>query len=330
MDQRRAFTALAIALVLALAAGIAGVGAWAASLSSPPLREMRWIDPGLPRAEVVRAMTTEPAECLVMPSDAVAQEKIAAKIAIGRAVFRSPLLLGGQAARAGVSCDSCHRAGRGNPHFVFPGVSGAPGTADVTSSLFSSKRGDGIFNPRPIPDLAADPATIDRNPAQPELRRFIHGQIVEEFDGLEPPAAVLDGIAAYVAALGGQCGGDVARTAMAEAGAAKAAVQAAQQLLAVRDQPAAHLLLAAARSALGRLDERYAGVPGIDRRLAARDGELRQVQALAAAEPASAMAALDRWTARFDKDSRVLRAAQDRSLYSALMIEAAISATPIR
>jgi hypothetical protein len=291
---------------------------------------MRWIDPSLPRDVVIRALTTEPAECLVVPVDAAAQARIAAEIAIGRAVFRSPLLLGGQAARAGVSCASCHRAGHSNPHFAFPGVSGAPGTADVTSSLFSSKRGDGIFNPRPIPDLVADPPTVDRNPAKLDLRRFIHGQIVEEFDGLEPPAAVLDGIAAYVAALAGRCGSDVARTAMAEAGEARAAVQAARQLLAVPDQPAAHLLIAAARSALGRLDERFASVSGIDRRLAARDGELRQVQALATTDPASAIGALDRWTRRFDKDTETMVAEQDRSFYSARMLEAALSTTHSR
>lgn len=322
MDQRRTFTAFVVTLVSALAVGIAG----AASLSSPPLREMRWIDADLPRAEVVRALTIEPAECLMTPVDAEQQ----AQIAIGRAVFRSPLLLGGQAARAGVSCASCHRAGRGNPHFVFPGVSGAPGTADVTSSLFSSKRGDGVFNPRPIPDLVAGPATVDRNPAKPDLSRFIHGQIVEELDGLEPPAAILDGLAAYVGALGGQCGSDVTRSAMAEAGEAKAAVQAARQLLAVPDQPAAHLLIAAARSALGRLDERYASVSGIDRRLAERDGELRQVQASATTDPASAIGELDRWKRRFDKDTEAMVAAQDRSFYSARMLEAALSTTHSR
>ena len=322
MDQRRTFTAFAVALISVLTVGIAA----AASQLSPPLREMRWIDPGLPPAKVVRALTTEPAECLLVPADATEQ----AKIAIGRAVFRSPLLLGGQAARAGVSCASCHRAGRGNPHFAFPGVSGAPGTADVTSSLFSSKRGDGIFNPKPIPDLVTDPAKVDRSPAKPDLRRFIHGQIVEEFDGLEPPAAVLDGLAAYVGALGGPCGSDMARTAAGEAATARAAIAAARALLQVPDQPAAHLLLAAARSALGRLDERYAGVPGSDRRLAARDGELRQVQVLAITDPVAAIGALDRWTRRFNKDTGELRIAQDRSLYSATMVETTLSKTQSR
>lgn len=319
MDQRRTFTAFVVTLVSALAVGIAG----AASPASPPLREMRWIDPKLPRSEIVRVLTTEPAECLATPVDLAQHEKIA----IGRVVFRSPLLLGGQAARAGVSCASCHRAGRGNPNFVFPGVSGAPGTADVTSSLFSSKRGDGIFNPRLIPDLAVDPATVDRNPVKIDLNRFIHGQIVDEFDGLEPPAAVLDGLVAYVGALGGRCGSDVARTAMTEAGEIRAAVQAARQLLAVPDQQAAHLLIAAARSALGRLDERYARVSGIDGRLAARDSELRQVQALATTDQVSAIGALGRWTRRFDKDVEAMVAAQDRSLFSARTLEAALPTT---
>lgn len=322
MDQRRTVAAFAVALVLALAAGIAG----AESPSAPPLREMRWTDPSLSRADVVRALTTEPAECLKAPEDSAAE----ARIAIGRAVFHAPLLLGGQAARAGVSCASCHRAGRGNASFVFPGVSGAPGTADVTSSLFSSKRGDGVFNPKRIPDLAVDPVTVDRNPAKPDLRHFIHGQIVEEFDGLEPPAAVLDGIAAFVTASRGRCGGDVARTATREAEATKAAVRAAQQLLAVPDQPAAHLLIAAARSALGRLDERYAGVPGIGRRLKARDADLRQAQVLATSDPAAAIAALGRWSQRFDKDAEAMVAAQDQSLYSPQMLETTLSTTPPR
>ena len=70
MDQRRAFTAFVVALIAGLAISFAG----AASVSAPPLREMRWINPGLPRAEVVRELTTEPAECLVAPAD-VAQQK---------------------------------------------------------------------------------------------------------------------------------------------------------------------------------------------------------------------------------------------------------------
>ena len=67
----------------------------------------------------------------------------------------------------------------------------------------SSHRGDGIFNPKPIPDLAGDPAKlkISRDPRKTDLRTFIHGLITQEFDGPEPPPAVLDGLAAYVRSL---------------------------------------------------------------------------------------------------------------------------------
>ena len=46
-------------------------------------------------------------------------------------VFRTPELLGGQAARVGLSCDACHINGRNNPTFYIDGVSGLPGTVDV-------------------------------------------------------------------------------------------------------------------------------------------------------------------------------------------------------
>jgi hypothetical protein len=322
LDRRRPLAAFAVALLAAVAAAVAAAGAaGAADPAAPALREMRWLDPGLPHPEVVRLLATEPAECLRMPADPALQQSIA----IGRAVFRTPLLLGGQAARAGVSCASCHRAGHGNRHFAFPGVSGAPGTADVTSSVFSTRRGDGIVNPRPIPDLVADPPRVDRDPAKPDLRRFIRGLVVDEFDGLEPPAAVLDGLAAYVRALGGACGGDVARTADGEAGTALAAVAAAQQQLAVPDPAAAHLLIAAARSALGRLDERFAAVPAIGRLLAQRDTDLRRLQALMVADPAADVAAarqgLDRWSQNFGRDIDALRAASPRSYYAVAALD---------
>ena len=318
MDCRRTLAALAL--------GLAGAAGMAGAAPVPVLREMRWIDPALPRAEIVRLLTTQPAECLTLPPGPAAR----AQIAVGRAVFGSPLLLGGQAARAGVSCATCHQAGRGNPHFAFPGVSGPPGTADVTSSLFSSKRGDGIFNPRPIPDLAAGIAKVDRDPQALDLHRFIRGQVVEEFDGLEPPVGVVDGLAAYVRALGGTCGADVPRTAAGEAEAVSAAVSAAIDTLGGHNAPAAHLLIAAARSALGRIDERFAGVPGIGRRLAERDAELLRIQRVAAANPAAARQALRRWTTVFGRDIVALRAAEARSLYAAVVLDRAMPLAVVR
>jgi hypothetical protein len=315
MDRRWAFAALA------LSAASAG----AAPTAAPLLREMRWIAPETPRAEIVRILTTRPAECLAPPADTKIDEQIAIyeQIAVGRAMFSAPLLLGGQAARAGVSCAACHVGGRGNPHFIFPGVSGAPGTADVTSSLFSTRRGDGIFNPHPIPDLAADPPKISRDPASPALRMFIRGLIVEEFDGLEPPSRILDGLAAYMRALRSDCGPPTPRTAAQEAGDAMTAFQSARNALTEGDTASAHLLLGAARSALGRIDERFARQPAIAHLLARRDGELRRLQA--DIEGGAAVgASLTRGIRAMARDSAALRAAEPGSLYTAATLDRAL------
>ena len=222
--------------------------------AAPPISEALWIAP----ARRVIALTREPRECLRVP---VNRED--AKLAfIGRAAFRAPLLLGGQAARAGLSCASCHRNGHGNPDFRFPGLSGADGTADVTSSLMSSSRGNGIFDPKPIPDLARDPPKISRDPKKPDLRNFIHGLVTEEFDGVEPPTRVLDGLTLYVRSLGGASCSATAVQAITLASLfndARAAVGSAQDAWKVGDAETARLLVGAARSTLRRIDERFAG-----------------------------------------------------------------------
>ncbi len=217
--------------------------------------ELRWLAPG---ANAVAALTTEPAECLApaaTPERARQQE-------IGRALFRSPTLLGGQAARAGLSCASCHRNGRGNPDFAFVGVSGGPGTADITSSFFSSHRGDQVENPVPIPDLAGprELLKVERAPESRALEGFIRGLIVEEFDGPEPPVAALDALAAYVRGLGPEaCPAEAVRAIRVSdvmAGAGRS-VELAAPVYAGGDAETADLLLASARSDLGRIDERY-------------------------------------------------------------------------
>jgi hypothetical protein len=220
----------------------------------PPLKELRWLDTA---TDPVQASTTRPPECLPPGRQPLSIE-------IGRAAFRSPLLLGGQAARAGLSCDACHRNGRTNPHFVFPGVSGAPGTADVTDSLFSSHRGDGVDNPKPIPDLGGQKARlkIDQATTSPALRAFVRGLVTEEFDGAEPPPKVLDGLVAYVRALSPTwCRSDepVRLRVGGLAEDSRRAVRAAQAALEAGDPATALVMLDAARAPLARLDERYLG-----------------------------------------------------------------------
>ena len=301
MGRRRSRT-----LNLAAAFALLGI---AAQASDVPLRAQRWL---APQSDVVRVLTTAPPECLSPSPDA--ETRLA--VEIGRAAFRTPTVLGGQAARAGVACETCHRSGRSNPDFLFPGVSGPPGSADVTSSLFSSHRGDGIDDPVPIPDLSGPRATLKVAPA--DLPAFIHGLITQEFDGPEPPAAVLAGLAAYVAALSpSACPRANAdrvsvKTLMSDT---RRALAAADALAARGDRPAAEVMVAAARARLGLIDERYAGLPRDRRRLRAADTRLADLaQALREDRP-NTRQDFARWSADSVKLEASLTRREARSLF---------------
>ena len=279
----------------------------ALAASAPlPLAALRWTEPTL----ALDALTRQPPECLTAVADSIER----ARIEVGRAAFRTPLLLGGQAARLGLSCESCHANGRGNAAFRFPGLSGAPGTADVTAPLMSAHRGDEKFDPRPIPDLA-QPGKISRAPGDPALARFIRGLIVEEFDGRAPPPAVLDGLVAYVRAIDARAcpaGGDEPVTAAATADAAVRAIAAARERLAAGDSASTRLMIGAARSALGRLAERYTGLASTRARLlAADDGLARALQ-----PSKSADRTLRRWLAGSSRWRSAVARDETRSLYA--------------
>lgn len=259
-------------------AAVAGVwGAFAAD-GDPPIRALHWIAAS---ADPVHAVATQPTECLGTPADPAE----ALKVEVGRAAFRTPVLLGGQAARASLTCETCHRDGRTNPDFHFPGISGAPGTADVTQSIFSSHRGDGIDNPKPIPDLSGPKAKlkVDQAPDARALEGFIHGLITEEFDGPEPSPATLQGLAAYVRALQPAACPQAprqpvdARLLMSDA---RRALAAARAEIARGDRSTAVLMLAAARARLGLIDERLAGPPfdALRNRLRAASAQLAAAQ----------------------------------------------------
>jgi hypothetical protein len=305
MDRHRAraykLSAIAGALLL-LGAGDA---------PKVPIREARWLTP----AALFEGLSREPVECLVQPHDPAERRAVA----IGRAAFRTPLLLGGQAARAGMSCATCHRNGRANPAFLFPGLSGAPGTADVTSSLMSSHRGDHLDNPKPIPDLGGPRARlkVSRDPADPALAHFIHGLITQEFDGPEPSPEVLAGLAAYVRALRPDgCRGvdrpirlgerlDEADTAVALARGSHGETR--------------RLLLAAARSTLGAVDERFR-LPGLD-----RDREALRAADQALSEIRLGQAGFDGWDRTWPARKRLLLSDESRSLFSPSLLRQALA-----
>jgi hypothetical protein len=280
----------------------------AATGPSLPIREARWLASG----RLERALSDEPAECLVEPAGAEARRAVA----IRPIAFRAPLLLGGQAARAGMSCATCHRNGRGNPDFLFPGLSGPPGTADVTSSLMSSHRGDHVANPVPIPDLGGPPARlkVSRDPAGGALERFIHGLVAEEFDGPEPSPEILAGLAAYVRALRPEgCGrGDRPITLASRLADVEAAVALA------RDSrgETRRLLLAAARSTLGAIDERFPDAQADRALLRHADADLAAIRA--------GRADFVRWDRSWPSRRAWLLADQRRSLFDPTQLRRAL------
>jgi hypothetical protein len=300
-----------------LIAGLALLLVGSAEAAQVPIRDARWLQ----TRDLATDLTHQPEECLALPSDPAKRQSVE----IGRIAFRAPLLLGGQAARAGMSCSTCHRNGRTNPDFHFPGLSGAPGTADVTSSIMSEHRGDGIFNPVTIPDLGGDPAKLKQK-GTPHLRTFIHGLITQEFDGHEPPPRVLDGLTAYVnqispAACKGRTSSPVALDAMLAD--VDTAVRLAEEMLATGDEPTAIVMLRAARSSLGSIDERFR-VPGDEasrQLLQDSDAELRGIEL--ADKPTPAM--FKAWRKDWPDRKRQLRSAEPRSLYSEAVLRQFLS-----
>lgn len=223
------------ALVAVLALGAA------APRATILLREQAW----MPGADA-RALLEEPAECLASRDRAVET---------GRALFRSPAILGGSAARAGLSCNACHSGGRRNARFMLPELTDRVGAADVTSEWSSRVRGDGVANAIDIPDLQGVTTRSALGRARdPSLEHFMHGVIVDEFQGHEPSAAVMASLAAYLRALDqGECErGLVPVTLSTAAEDVRRAVAAADGA----DAATAQLVLLAAQDAMGRIVER--------------------------------------------------------------------------
>ncbi len=120
-------------------------------------------------------------------------------IELGRLAFRSPLTLGGRAARAGLSCDSCHPAGGVNTRFFIPGLSDRPGNIDVTNTLFGDGIEDHLFNPVNIPAVAgaAFSAPYGHDGRFASLRDFTTHALNREFSALDTDPLILDALVAY-------------------------------------------------------------------------------------------------------------------------------------
>lgn len=257
--------------------------------SAPPhlLREQAWTPVN---EALARNMTQAPGECLAARTP---------QIEAGRALFRSPGLLGGPAARAGLSCHACHSNGRVNAQFLLPELTDRAGAADVTSEWSSAVRGDGVLNPVDIPDLAGISARATFGQSRdPSLEHFVHSVIVEEFQGHEPPPQALASLIAYLRALDpAQCATAGPITLAHAADDVRRAISAAE----TTDAATASLTLLAAQDAMGRIVERLP-----PRRFANERRRLevlsRELGALRSASDVHA-ALLDAgpsWRARFD------------------------------
>ena len=190
--------------------------------------------------------------------------------------------------------------------------------------LFRS-RGDGIFNPKPIPDLGGDPAKL-KVKGTPRLREFIHGLITQEFDGPEPSPVALGSVVAYVQALSpAACpkGPGPAISLSSKLSEVDSAVALSERAYASSDPATGRDLLAAARSTLGAIDERYqvAGLEDSRSRLREADAMLFQLQEAGSAGKWS------EWKREWPKRERALRSAESRSLFNPAVLRKLLAAS---
>ncbi len=277
--------------LIVLGSAFACFTASALAQSSVDLREASWLasdhrifaltnEPALDREQVLEAAASAPF--------AFEYQNLAAfraDLELGEHLFRTPLLLGGQAAKAGLSCNSCHVSGRSNPAFQFPAISGEAGTADTTHNFFSETLGNGEFDPGPIPDLT-QPGKVSHDLETRDLERFLGTIVVEEFGGDQPAQGVIEALSTYVRALRvSQQPASVeyrARSIMRDLADAKTMTEHAMSRLDSEEAALPNLLLAGARDRLAIIHERLiAGEHDVYRAwLTERSREMGAVQAI--------------------------------------------------
>ncbi len=284
--------------------------------AAPPallLREQAWTAPG---KDLAHDLTHAPSECLA--------EKTL-EIEIGRALFRTPVLIGGPAARAGLSCHACHSNGGVNARFLLPELTDRAGHADVTSEWSSTVRGDGVLNPLPIPDLAdVSQRTAFGHAHEPSLTTFVRSVIVEEFQGEPPPTQAFEALIAYLRALRREAcpRTETAITLHAAAEDVRRAVAAGHGA----EQETARLLLLAGQDGIGRIVERLPSDRFADERTAF-EALARELGALRNADDfnAAMTTALPGWRARFDAAVERVGPHEARTYFNEAALRAALT-----
>lgn len=284
----------------------------AAAPSTPfLLREQAWTAPG---ERMAYAVTHHQSECLAERD---------ASIEIGRALFRSPVLLGGPAARAGLSCHACHSNGGMNTSFLLPELTDRAGHADVTSEWASRSLGDGLANPIAIPDLAgaSGKSAFGRNNT-PTLAQFTRNVIEQEFQGEPPPPQAFEGLLAYMRALRLRACPTAYVSAVTLATAAddvRRAVAASREA----DAATRSLLLLAAQDAMGRIVERLPA-PAFSRDRRALERLSRDLGAArGAGDPIAALDTIS-WATRFDATIARIAPREGRTYFDEATLAAAL------
>ena len=218
---------------------------------SPP-DILKWVEVDV---DVVAVLTHEPAECLPR----IDGQSLPENIVMGRAAFRSPYFLGGQAARRGMSCNTCHTNGHVNVNFYIEGLSGEAGTADVTNFHFSTTLGDNVFNPKPIPSLRE--SKIPHSEAALRAQeKFILRLVEQEFDGAPPSQMIKTAAIEYVRSLNVE---KCSQASLTQRGMLDFRVRIVSQELGVlsaltgEDPQNADFLRLSLRAELGRLYDRF-------------------------------------------------------------------------
>ena len=174
------------------------LAAASAAAADAPLESLsRWLPEG---STLAGPLTERPARRL---AGEAAGGVLSPAARLGELAFRSPVVFGGEAARTGLACETCHPAGHLNRHFFVPGLSDRPGNVDVSGPLFQPAHDDGIANPVNIPSLrgVAASAPYGRDGRHASLREFVRDVVAVEFAGAEPEPWLLDALLAYLSEL---------------------------------------------------------------------------------------------------------------------------------
>jgi len=119
---------------------------------------------------------------------------------LGDLLFHAPSTLGPRAEALGISCQSCHPNGATNTRFSLDGVSGRPGTVDLSTRFFRPGAEDGIANPVDIPSLRGARFTgpYGHDGRTASLAEFVATVITGEFGGKQPEPRKIAALVRYV------------------------------------------------------------------------------------------------------------------------------------